>query len=109
MSNAPWHRLAVVTAFGAQAIANPVFFLNSQGNTTIAERSSQSLGLSHFTSITSMAAIGDSYSAGIGAGERLKSPWVGAALNTIGAGIGILGDSFKNNGKLIPTKSSEQS
>jgi hypothetical protein len=84
MSRQLWHGFAIIAALGGHTIATPTFFTNSRGNATMVERSITGFGVAQFSSITSMAAIGDSYSAGIGAGDRMQSPWVGLAQEMFG-------------------------
>lgn len=65
----------------AQASASPVLPWNIQDNTTLFVRDAQADHQPHTFGIKKMAAVGDSYSAGIGAGERLGVPVLGEIFN----------------------------
>jgi hypothetical protein len=84
MSRQLWHGFAIIAALGGHTMASPTFFTNSAGNATMVERSMAGFGVAQFSTITRMAAIGDSYSAGIGAGDRMQSPWIGLAQEMFG-------------------------
>lgn len=66
-------RFGVVAGLTGLASANPMFGWNSDGNVTMMERSTIIAGQADID-ITTMAAVGDSYSAGIGAGDILPAP-----------------------------------
>lgn len=74
-----WHGLAVIATLGSCAAANPLVSWNLWGNASMSGSQSERLMMrdtiefdpTDLSFITTMAAIGDSYSAGIGAGDRL--------------------------------------
>jgi hypothetical protein len=66
----------VLAALGSCALANPLGYCNMAGNTSWSSQRLMGRDDSEFypenlSYIKSMAALGDSYSAGIGAGERI--------------------------------------
>ncbi|KAI9372873.1 fibronectin type III domain protein [Aspergillus egyptiacus] len=77
MCRQPWHGLAAAIALSTYALANPVGYWNVQGNASL--NTNQLLAgeedfiASDLSFITRMAAVGDSYSVGIGAGDPLGS------------------------------------
>jgi hypothetical protein len=80
MLRQPWHYLVVTTVLIGFSLSNPLLYLESRGNATLFELLTLR-GVKTFDpySITKLAAIGDSYSAGIGAGNRLGN--IGQALS----------------------------
>ncbi|KAL4891313.1 fibronectin type III domain protein [Aspergillus ambiguus] len=71
-----WHGLVAITILGGCALANPVAYWNVHGNASLAinrlmGRDTVEFDPTDLSFITRMAAIGDSYSAGIGAGDPL--------------------------------------
>jgi hypothetical protein len=63
--------IALVTIFRWFSLASPITQQKSHGNASITPRLALRDGTTTGISVTKMAAIGDSYSAGIGAGDRL--------------------------------------
>ena len=108
------HSLTILAALAVCTAANPMFEWNSQGNVTMVERNVLDLTGPQYPIIKKLAAIGDSYSAGIGAGNKLRSPWNGPwidwtgiprVIQAVGAVTGALGipgvtDAIRDNGKL---------
>lgn len=75
MAGIGWGRLAIFSLVGS-AIAIPPFNRvtgNASTPVGLAPRQDDELDLGDLSFITKLAAIGDSYSAGIGAGDRLGS------------------------------------
>ncbi|OGM49583.1 hypothetical protein ABOM_001752 [Aspergillus bombycis] len=73
-----WHGLAAIATLAGCALANPLGYWNVQGNASLNTerlmgRDTTEFDQTDLSFITRMAAIGDSYSAGIGAGDRLGS------------------------------------
>ncbi|KAF7164134.1 hypothetical protein CNMCM5623_008824 [Aspergillus felis] len=73
-----WHGLAAIATLGSCALANPLVYWDVRGNASMnyerfMARDTTDFDQSDLSFITRMAAIGDSYSAGIGAGDRLGS------------------------------------
>ncbi|PYH81051.1 fibronectin type III domain protein [Aspergillus uvarum CBS 121591] len=95
-----WHVLAAIATVGSCALASPSTPWVAQGNASI--RSAQTLGIrdmdtcefdpSDLSHITTLAAIGDSYSAGIGAGDRLGN--IGQAFSTGSVIANVLDDQI---------------
>ncbi|KAJ6023025.1 hypothetical protein N7499_008343 [Penicillium canescens] len=78
MHGQPWHGLAAIATLASCALANPLAYWNVVGNASLnterlMARNTTEFDLADLSFIKSMAAIGDSYSAGIGAGSRLGS------------------------------------
>lgn len=78
MHGQPWHGLAAIATLAGCALANPLGYWNVQGNASLNTerlmgRDTTEFDQTDLSFITRMAAIGDSYSAGIGAGDRLGS------------------------------------
>ncbi|THC88424.1 hypothetical protein EYZ11_012126 [Aspergillus tanneri] len=76
MLGQPLHGLAVIATLGNCALANPLAHWNVPGNASLNSERLMSRDTTEFDQtdlsfIKRMAAIGDSYSAGIGAGDRL--------------------------------------
>ncbi|OGM39735.1 Fibronectin type III domain protein [Aspergillus bombycis] len=76
MQGQPWHGLAVIATLGTRALANPLAHWNVLGNASLNYEHLMMRDITEFdptdlSFITRMAAIGDSYSAGIGAGDWL--------------------------------------
>ena len=65
-----WHGVAMVMALASRASSTPILDWDSHGNMTMAEISATIPNVAQLH-ITTMAAIGDSYSTGIGAGDML--------------------------------------
>ncbi|KAF2429956.1 hypothetical protein EJ08DRAFT_589813 [Tothia fuscella] len=74
-----WRSLTLLVAFAGRDVASPVFGWNPNGNMSIAERSTVISSRAQIN-IRNMAAIGDSYSAGIGAGEMLPTSSNGKSM-----------------------------
>lgn len=73
-----WHGLAAIATLGSCALANPLVYWDGRGNASMnykhfMERDTADFDQSDLSFITRMAAIGDSYSAGIGAGNRIQT------------------------------------
>jgi hypothetical protein len=71
-----WHGLAVIATLGSCALANPLAYWNAAGNASLNSeqllaRDTAEFDAEDLSFITRMAAIGDSYSAGIGAGDSI--------------------------------------
>ncbi|KAB8211919.1 fibronectin type III domain protein [Aspergillus parasiticus] len=78
MHGQPLHGLVVIATLGGCTLANPLAYWNMQGNASLNSERLMGRDTTEFyqtdlSFIKRMAAIGDSYSAGIGAGGRLGS------------------------------------
>ncbi|GAT25369.1 fibronectin type III domain protein [Aspergillus luchuensis] len=90
MHTQPWHGLAAIVTIGSCVIASPLAPWELRGNASM--QSAHLMGIRdtddfdpvELSHITKLAAIGDSYSAGIGAGSRLGN--IGEALNSKSSG-----------------------
>lgn len=76
MQGQPWRALVAIATLGSWALANPLSYWNILGNASLdtdrlLARDTTEFDQTDLSFITTMAAIGDSYSAGIGAGDRL--------------------------------------
>ncbi|PKY04114.1 fibronectin type III domain protein [Aspergillus campestris IBT 28561] len=76
MHGKPWHGLAAIATFSSYALANPFGHWNMPGNASVdterlMARDTTEFDQTDLSFIKRMAALGDSYSAGIGAGGRL--------------------------------------
>lgn len=72
----PWYGLAAMATFTNCILANPLGYWNVQGNASwnmnrLMGRDAEEFDAADLSFIKKMAAIGDSYSAGIGAGDRI--------------------------------------
>ncbi|KAG2019298.1 hypothetical protein GB937_005212 [Aspergillus fischeri] len=73
-----WHGLAAIATLGSCALANPLVYWDGRGNASMnyehfMARDTADFDQSDLSFITRMAAIGDSYSTGIGAGNRIQT------------------------------------
>jgi hypothetical protein len=78
MGKRSWHIFVAIATLGHHALANPLGYRNVLGNASLNTdqlfgRDIEDFDPADLSFITKMAAIGDSYSAGIGAGDRLGS------------------------------------
>ena len=86
MHTQPWHGLAAIATIGSCVIASPLAPWELRGNASMQSahlmgiRDTDEFDPAELSHITKLAAIGDSYSAGIGAGSRLGN--IGEALNS---------------------------
>lgn len=75
MPSQRWYGAAVIAIFANCTLANPLRYYNLQGNASLNTNHlmarADEFDPSDLSFITKMAAIGDSYSAGIGAGNML--------------------------------------
>jgi hypothetical protein len=74
-----WHGLVAIATLGSCALANPLGYRIGPGNSSVnidrlmMRDDTEEFDPSDLSFIKTMAAVGDSYSAGIGAGSRLGS------------------------------------
>lgn len=74
-----WHSLVAIATLGSYTLANPLGYREVLGNASLntehlfGRDTTDEFDPADLSFITKMAAIGDSYSAGIGAGGRLGS------------------------------------
>lgn len=73
-----WYGLAAIATLRSCALANPLVYWDARGNASMnyqrfMARDNTDFDPSYLAYITRMAALGDSYSARIGAGDRIQS------------------------------------
>lgn len=78
MRGQQWHGLVAIATLGSYGLANPLGYWSALGNASLNTqrlmgRDDAEFDPSDLSFITKMAAVGDSYSAGIGAGNKLGS------------------------------------
>ncbi|OJI89883.1 hypothetical protein ASPTUDRAFT_79749 [Aspergillus tubingensis CBS 134.48] len=100
MYTQPWHGLAAIATIGSCVIASPLAPWELRGNASMQSahlmgiRDTDEFDPAELSHITKLAAIGDSYSAGIGAGSRLGN--IGEALNSKSIISDVINDQIPN-------------